>query len=90
MNNSVDLDLDLEVLSLLKRSTCYDTPHVTIHSHPSAVVLGLPRPLYDIAHTGCTWPSSWSFSFEFSLKSMGQEAILSFDVAEISELHLFD
>ena len=56
---------NLEVSSLLKRSTCYDTPQVTIHSHPSAIVLGLPRPLCNIAHLGCAWPSSWSLSLSF-------------------------
>ena len=39
--------------------------------------------------TNCEWPSSWPLSFEFSLKIMGQEAVLSFDVAVTSELPLF-
>ena len=66
----------LEVSSLLKRSNCYDTPQVTIHSHPSTctVVLGLPRPLCDIAHPGL-FPSS------FPSRAMGQEAVMSLDVA---------
>ena len=79
----------LEVLSLLKRSTCYDTPQVSIHSHLSAVVFGLPRLICNIAYPWCGWPSSWSLSFEFSLKSMGQEAVLSFDVPVVSKMPLF-
>ena len=79
----------LEVSSLLKRSTCYDTPQVTTKSHPSVVLLGLPRPFCVIAHSGCKWPASWSLSFAFSLKSMGQEAVLSLDVVVISELPVF-
>ena len=43
----------------------------------------------NIAHPSCAWPSSWSLSFEFSLKSMVQEAVLSFDVSVTSELPLF-
>ena len=79
----------LGVSSLLKRWTCYDTPQVTIHSHPGAVVLGLPRPLRDVAHPCCAWPPSGSLPRNLSLYSMGQKAILSLDVPIISELPLF-
>ena len=79
----------LGVSSPLRPLTCNDTPQVAIRSVPGAVVGHLLGPDFDIFKPGVSWPSSWSFSINFSFYCRCQNVIFAFYMTIVSAFSYF-
>ena len=76
--------------SSLRRSTCNDTPQVTVGSHACTLVASHLSPLLDVPEPVVTRPSSWSSALYSAFQRSCQNVVLSFDVTIIGAFSLLD
>ena len=75
----------LGVSSPLRRSTCNDTPQVTISSSPSAVIGRHVGPFFNVPEPAVPWSPSWSSALQSAFNYRRQDVIFPLDVAVISQ-----
>ena len=80
----------LGVSSSLRRSTCNDTPQVTVGSHACTLIASHLSPLLDVPKPAVSRTSSWSSAFNSAFYCSRQNVVLTFDMAIVGAFSLLD